>query len=224
MNQGSAPRFVAIGLTILAVLALAGFGLVGLTGSVYARVVSARGTPPMTPHSAALQVPVQVVQIFVCPDGETKSRKEDCPLPQKVAAAPSPQPVPTDAFAPAAPQDAIEMLGHTVEDVPGVQLVSGTTVTSILTQDGRHLDLYAIGAKSGQAIDISMPGDFLLDSFDPSTTTIYGNPGFQQRCFGGYCRTSFRATATGTYYLLVLLNEKKSSQGGQRYTLRVDVV
>lgn len=146
-----------------------------------------------------------------------------------VVTAPPPSPVAQTVIVTAPPlvstvtptSGILNVAGKVPSDIPGMNLDMGTTVYSVVSQNSKPRDVYAISLQAGRTLylDISVDGCLALDLYNPGSASI-GRQDYSDAYFWGACNSgwqgSFTPAISGTYYLAV------NSRGDSNpYNLRV---
>jgi DNA-binding CsgD family transcriptional regulator len=147
-------------------------------------------------------------------------------------AIPTVLPTPTPMPSPTAPPTATaltgtrSLAGKVPDDIPGVLVAPGVTISSVVDEHTKPRDVYAIRLAAGQVLQFSMsiqPGrhTYAIEIADPDMVSFETNP-WHGSSFCAYdqisCSDSFTPAATGTYYLGVV-----ALSSNVPYTLRLNV-
>lgn len=143
-------------------------------------------------------------------------------------ALPTSTPVPSPTTAPTATAltGTRNLAGKVPDDIPGVLVAPGITISSVVDQHTKPRDVYAIRLAAGQVLQFSVTVRTALFSYaieiaDPDLVS-FASSAWHGSTFCGYynisCSDSFTPAANGTYYLAVVALDSNVP-----YTLRLNV-
>ncbi|MGB0386022.1 MAG: hypothetical protein ACPGWR_14545 [Ardenticatenaceae bacterium] len=166
-----------------------------------------------------------------CPNSDVAPEATDVPITtSQPAATLEPEPTPIPESAPATVQATAEAVQPTTEavqppngpivsdDIPGIPLEFGTPVTSVVDEDTKPREVYAVNLAAGQMLRVEIESDPNVSVYiaKPGTKSFDDTKG-EPLCNGTRsCNKTFLAAVEGTYYLNV-----KTSQSGIGYTMTI---
>lgn len=205
---------VLVTLLIIACLLIGGFFAIGPQRVALLFAPSDGPTPApgaALPQSASgqnppsLVTPIAVIQTVVV---------TQAPLIQTVIATQAPV-VDLDTPTPSV----LDMSGKVPSDIPGMKLSFGTAVHSVVAQDTKPIDVYAVDLTAGKplVVQVSVDGCLWVNIYNPGSKSIASKQysfAYQfQPCNDGW-QHSFIPAVSGTYYVSV------EQRGIDPYTLR----
>lgn len=177
-------------------------------------------------QAAPIPIPSAVITVLVTEPVPTPAPSAVVTvLVTQPAATPTTSPSPTtEPLSSCAPDEATgEMAGKVANDIPGTKVCLDSTVTSVIDQNTRPIDVYALDLEAGHQlhlkVDVESGSGVCLRMYNPNSTSIEGNQvsiAFNAGCWHEW-DTDFNPAESGIYYFAVF-----ASGSGVRYAFRIE--
>jgi hypothetical protein len=147
------------------------------------------------------------------------------PTEAATSAAPTEAPTPAPTATPRPYTGTVNLSGKVASDIPGTLVALPVTVTSVIDQNTKPRDVYAVALAAGTTLRIDLKIGFAWSRMivaNPGSTSLDNDEGTLLWDYGAICcfdrsgTYSFTAAVSGTYY--VAFSTKDTSQ---RYTLKL---